>query len=654
MSRRNKLLIWLAGIIALLGLCYASLPWVLVGLIKHNLAARGLSDIKLRVDHPNWHGIRLHSLAFTAIAGEQQFFCEVPNVEVTYHLMELVTGTVARIRVPVVAVRIQSAAGSAPFGQTTALPLATLLSGQWLSQLPVRELLLEQLSAEARTPADTVYTLQLSGELRDAQLQVNGDIRLPKPAQRPIVFSINAQHTGEVRLLVSSIDQTATPMLDLRVNPVAVDKDSLKQDPIDLNGVLTAKLDTLVPMVLPLLGAADWKAGLEGYLKSHWQAKVTDSHWQVTGEAAVHALGGRWRDQVLPRGELTSKFDVDSQRVTLSSTLRVAEQAVVLETKGVHQFASGDGHADLTLRPVVFSDAGFVLSRLRKDWPYPFDITAGRVSGSGRLVWQKAIVRQLEPQIFIKLNKLGGHYSNMIFAGLSGELALTYGEGVRTSKDAQLHIDVVDIGFPVEKIDVRFALAPLPKTVLPLVRVQSFNAQLLGGTARSGPFELNFGRDKNAFVVQLEQIGLNDIMKLEQQEGLEGSGVLDGQIPIEISSKDIFVTHGQLSARKPGGVIRYTPTPKVAALAQSNASVGMMVKALSNFRYQVLDVISNYKPGGDLTLQVRLEGKNPDWQRGQPVNLNLNLHENIPALLRSLQLSEDITERVRKRYQDTE
>jgi len=100
-------------------------------------------------------------------------------------------------------------------------------------------------------------------------------------------------------------------------------------------------------------------------------------------------------------------------------------------------------------------------------------------------------------------------------------------------------------------------------------------------------------------------------------------------------------------------VIQYGPPAKIAALAESNTSVGMMVKALSNFQYQVLDVKSDYKAGGDLLLQVRLEGKNPDWQRGRPVNLNLNLQENIPALLRSLQLSDEISEQVRKRYQKT-
>jgi hypothetical protein len=58
-----------------------------------------------------------------------------------------------------------------------------------------------------------------------------------------------------------------------------------------------------------------------------------------------------------------------------------------------------------------------------------------------------------------------------------------------------------------------------------------------------------------------------------------------------------------------------------------------------------------------LSLGLRLEGKNPDLRGGQPVVLNVNLEEDIPALLTSLQLSgrvnEAVTRRVRKLLQES-
>lgn len=654
MSRQKRLLIWLAGIIALLGLSYASLPWVLTGLIKHSLAARGLSDIQLRIDYPGWHKIRLHRLAFT-MEGQQHIDCSVAEVEIGYQLSDLLTGSLTRVRVPLVTLRLQSIPGLAPSAPSaTALPLAALLSGQWLADIPVHELLLEQLKLDAQLAADAVSTLQLSAQLREAQLQVNGDMRLPSLPQ-PLAFSLNASHTGAARLLLSSADQAAAPMLALMVKPRAADPAASLDNAITLNGELTARLDKLWSMLMPLLPGEVQAAGIEGDLNSHWQAQVDAlpgaAHWQVSGETTVQGLGGRWHEQLLPRGELSANFSADPQQLTLQSTWRAAAQAVVLEAKGRYQFGNGHAHADLTLAPVVFSDSGFVLSRLLKSWPYPFDITAGRVSGSARLDWQQAF----DLQGAVQLDKLGGHYNQVTFTGLSGEVALALpnsrGEGWHTRQDAQLHVDVVDVGFPVANIKAAFALPAAPGTQLPVVQVKTFSAELLGGRARSGPFELDFGRANNAFVVQLEQIDLHEIMQLEQQEGLQGSGRLDGQLPIEIAGTAIVVPHGQLSAVAPGGNIRYTPTPKVATMAQSNASLKMVVNALSDFQYHLLDVIADYQAGGNLALQVRLQGKNPAWQRGQPIHLNLNLEENIPALLRSLQLSSEISEQLQKRYQ---
>jgi hypothetical protein len=672
-SRPYRLIIWLAGIIALLGVTYACLPMVVAGLVKHTLSARGLSDVQVNVGYPGWRGIRFDKLQFTAIAGEQHIFCQLTDADVEYHITELLAGTVARIRVPVAVARLHPAPDIAPSVQTiAALPLAALVSGQWLSQLPVRELLLEQLTVNWRTPSDAVYTIHLTGNIRDAEAQVSGEINLPTPQRNQAAFSFIARKTGEARLLLSPSENSAEPMLELAVNKVSID-----QNQIEVNGVLNTKLNTLVPMLEPWLAVVDWTSGLEGDFKSQWQAVLprespddevrrtlqplhgNGSNWQVVGEARVHDLSGRWREQQLPRGELYAKFESDPQRATVQTTLSAADHAVVLEANWLHQFTTGNGHADLKLVPVVFTDSGFVLSQLLEHWPYSFDITSGRLSGTGRMVWQTSRSadasrqRALDQKLFLHLDKIGGRYKEVTFQGLSTEATLANGDVFHTTKEAQLSVDLLDVGFPIENIDVRFQLASDPKRREAIVRIQKFATELLGGRAHSEPFQFDFGRDKNQFMVQLEQISLNDIMKLEQQEGLQGTGVLDGQLPIEITREGIEVRHGQLSVRAPGGDIRYLPTEKVLTLAQANPSVKMIVEALSNFQYDVLDVISDYKPEGDLTLQIHLEGKNPDWQSGQPVHLNLNLEENIPALLRSLQLSDEITERVRKSYQNT-
>ena len=256
---------------------------------------------------------------------------------------------------------------------------------------------------------------------------------------------------------------------------------------------------------------------------------------------------------------------------------------------------------------------------------------------------------QSEYKLSVEILKFGGRYKKTAMAGLNANAELAIDNGVYTTKDAQARIDLLHIGFPVKNIEARFQLAQ--HGWKPIVRIKKLTAELLGGRARSDPFQLDPEKDKHRFVVQLEGIGLNDILQLEQQQDLRGSGKLDGRIPIEITHDGIHVAQGNLSARAPGGGISYLPTARVLALAKTNASVKMIVDALGNFQYHKMDVTSDYKPSGDLVLKVRLEGNNPDWKAGQPVNLNLSVEENIPTLLRSLQLSGEITERIRERYQ---
>lgn len=650
MTRRIRLLFWLGGVLIVVGLAYASSPWVLTTVIKHGLAAKGFRDIRIHFDYPRWRGMQVHGFSFTTIAGDQQIRIQLPTVVIGYHLSELVTGQLESIQVAVASVRIRPIpAGSAATqvsstGQATAVAtLAALVSGQWLSQLPLHELSLDQLSVRWQVTADTEYVMQLSARLQNAQLRLSGDIQLP-PVPKPIALAFDAGPTGKARLILTSTDASKRPLLAVTVTSV-----DTTQARILVNGELHASLKSLAPMMTPWQKQMKQVSGIDGALDSQWQARINDTIWQLTGEAVVHGLSARWRGLVMPPGEMTIRFSTDAQKATLQANLSTASRAVVIQAEGVHEFPSGRGHAELKLTPLVFGKSGFVLSQLLKSWPYPFDIDAGRASAGAQLQWHN----MLKTNLVLDFDKLGGHYNKVAFRGLSGEIAMILDKAIATGRTAHVHVDMLDVGFPVENITMRFTLSPVAGSVLPVVRLQKFSAELLGGRAYTGPFALDFTRNKNAFVVQLEHIGLHEIMLLERQEGLEGSGLLDGSIPVTVSDKGIEVVHGRLAVRAPGGIIRYMPTPKVVGLAQVNPSVKIVVDALSNFHYQVMNVRGDYKTTGDLDLQVQLEGSNPEWQAGQPVHLNLNLQENIPALLRSLQLSGEISERLRQHYQKT-
>ena len=51
-------------------------------------------------------------------------------------------------------------------------------------------------------------------------------------------------------------------------------------------------------------------------------------------------------------------------------------------------------------------------------------------------------------------------------------------------------------------------------------------------------------------------------------------------------------------------------------------------------------------------MALRLEGENPQIENGRPIHFNINIEEDIPALLTSLQLSGKVSERIQQRVQE--
>ena len=186
---------------------------------------------------------------------------------------------------------------------------------------------------------------------------------------------------------------------------------------------------------------------------------------------------------------------------------------------------------------------------------------------------------------------------------------------------------------------------------LPVVEVRALNCEVLGGMVTSQGVRADLAHPPFSFTLLVRQLDLEKVLGLEQQKGLQGSGLLDGSIPITVTSRGVTIQDGQFEARPPGGVIRYEASPEAAkAETQANANMQLVLKALNNFHYNVLEVGAQYVEDGTLNLKVRLEGRNPDQKKSPPIHFNLTVQENIPALLKSLRLVQDIEESVQKKF----
>lgn len=161
--------------------------------------------------------------------------------------------------------------------------------------------------------------------------------------------------------------------------------------------------------------------------------------------------------------------------------------------------------------------------------------------------------------------------------------------------------------------------------------------------------QINLAKLPQELDLQITGLQLREIFKAYPTEGLDGKGMLDGVLPIIITNQGIEVKDGTLGARE-SGFLQFN-SPKIQALGQSNPSMRIVTDALENFSYTKLNSQVSYHQGKAI-FTFTLNGQNPDVKKGQAINLNVNLEEDIPSLLTSLQLSDRVSEPIRKRVQE--
>ncbi len=171
---------------------------------------------------------------------------------------------------------------------------------------------------------------------------------------------------------------------------------------------------------------------------------------------------------------------------------------------------------------------------------------------------------------------------------------------------------------------------------------------ILGGKILAKNVSLDIEKIKTKPVTaEVEFLGINleELLLLHPQKVVKGTGKLTGRLPVVISSKGIEIDKGTLKALG-GGELRYKSDVPVG----ENPQLELMTKALEHFIYEKLESTVTLNKSGDLEFGLHLEGKNPDFRKGQQINFNITLSENLFALYRSLELSGTIEEYVSKHF----
>tara|TARA_R110002072_G_scaffold11196_2_gene50926 strand:- start:81357 stop:83222 length:1866 start_codon:yes stop_codon:yes gene_type:complete len=385
----------------------------------------------------------------------------------------------------------------------------------------------------------------------------------------------------------------------------------------------------------------------------------------IGANVAIDSISGSYRDLTLTPDlknlSLYSNFSISQVYTSLTSlNLWSARfvQTLALDNNGLTvqsavslndlQLISADLHHDLDLQQgngnfdiaCIDFDTNTKLSDLVSPLPIDADLIDGHLAANGQLNWDLSSTADflIEGPFVLQAQTLSGYYQDIAFTGLSTGLQaeLLPDWQIRTTETCSATLYALDIGIQLSDLSTRYRI----DTQSGLISLDQPLAGIFGGTISSNELDYDLTQQQGEFTLELANIDIGQILSLSAYEGVAATGIISGTLPVTVSNLVPVVSSGTLRALSPGGTISYRDGPT----ATGNQSLDLVYQALQRYQYDVLQARIDYRSDGELVLAIQLEGISPLVGTGQRINLNLNITDNIPALLNSLQAGRSASE----------
>ncbi|MDO6564356.1 YdbH domain-containing protein [Amphritea sp. 1_MG-2023] len=485
-----------------------------------------------------------------------------------------------------------------------------------------------------------------------AQLTVQQDVSLTLEGQQ-LTFTLHAFSANGQQLQLqpqkgSQISTAAVQMTLLK--PQTVQTTLSPHYQLDLKRLSLAAIPlniTLQPVSISAAGFADSVIQIA-------PINLTLSHFDLSNKRfqanlISQRMTGRYGTQALPQISLQSQADLSETEFRQRFTLRLDDSALTQPStlSGVTTTVFATGHTRGNWKTALpLTGIEKLMRRFTTAIPPELVFTAGTLSQQG---WLDINTRGIALRLYNQTEKLNLSYDQTHLYDINWHSETIKTHRGKLDDSGELTIAFIDAGVPLEHFsgDYRFAQNLAGQQQLQL---DSSTVDLLGGTVTTLPVTVMLDEPNLSTAIAVTGIDLAQLIALEQQQGLSGSGTLNGQMPIHIANGELSIIGGQIISTSDGGWIRFEPPPELLALTQTNQALGIAFAALRNMQYDSLGIELDYQPNGEALLKTHLKGHNPNWNNGRPVDFTINIEENIPKLLQALQFTDKLTKNLEKRY----
>ncbi|MCK7597620.1 YdbH domain-containing protein [Microbulbifer sp. CAU 1566] len=342
---------------------------------------------------------------------------------------------------------------------------------------------------------------------------------------------------------------------------------------------------------------------------------------------------GQYKTTFASKGQLRLSNDL------VTGSGQVTSGPLSIETSWKHNLKTGQGSSQLNLPQATFTPVSPLSHAIQG---LPADIVDGTLSADAKVHWPQSD----RDQVTLSMENAAIQYGDTVAVGinLSTTLLQQSGNWV-TPTPAPVSIQKVDAGVAIENLHFSLSAANSGDVTL-----QRFAAELLDGVLTSDALTWSLKGEERQSLLQFTGISMGALAKEMESQNFAASGLLDATIPITADAQGITVENGTLQSRAPGGRLRYYGAFSPSMLG-SNPQLKLLAGALEDYNYQDIRGTITYPLSGDLTLNLKLTGRSAAIDANRDLIINLNLENNIPTMLRSLQASRDLTDVLEQQVQ---
>ncbi|MED5260991.1 MAG: YdbH domain-containing protein [Myxococcota bacterium] len=333
------------------------------------------------------------------------------------------------------------------------------------------------------------------------------------------------------------------------------------------------------------------------------------------GRVEVSKIQLSGREPWLAPLTLRSELAPGENSLTADIDLTGPSRRFILRVQATQDFAAAAGNARIRLAPLAFGGPDADLSRLLPGLKRVGIEAWGELTLRGTAGWTR---KKAGFAVALGLQNVSAAMGSTQISCLNGVIELQ-GLPLETAGTQEISMAQMDIGLRLRDGRIRFRLQPTGELI-----IERGEWNVAGGTVLTAG-QYDAGQQSQEFLLAVDRVQFAELIELLPMEGLTGSGVLSGRLPVLLADDRVEIRGGIL-ASEGGGWLRYRPEGGSQRLADYGVPELMDLEAvLANFRFTIIELQIDGDTRGQLDVRVRLEGANPDHLDGHPYVLNLNI-----------------------------